>query len=486
MWLIACWILSHWTTEYYERAAKIEANEKEKAKIEANEKEKAGGKNKQNEKQKTKEQWMAEYASFWWNWAEKTEDFNNCPVRLPFPTPARRQQAPPPPVHAAWGVAFPTTSRFAPGVPSPQPPAPIRPTAWTTPTAFPPAQTLPPRPDPAKYGPGVLVPARLPNVGNTCFMNAALQCLYAIEPLRTFFLSDFLNRENVHAVTKERLVLLRAYRSLQIGMRDYREKVDLGPALRDLLRSIGKSPAETRSDGSQVPTATKFMLGPQADAGEFLVALLDELQEGLVQLSGRPTVIEQTFGSTFIQTITCESCHHSESARLTGNWVLPLALDERVTDGQLESYIMELTPGDERLPEWECGACTLAAGSPSAVTRPAVKSLAWSTLPPFLLFQFGIYRRNAGVSVKTVPQNLRYPQELLMDSRMRGISDQAHRYSLAGVAAHIGSLGGGHYVASVRMTDTWLGCSDNRILESSEEQAGGTPSPYLFVYERQQ
>jgi ubiquitin C-terminal hydrolase len=119
------------------------------------------------------------------------------------------------------------------------------------------------------------------------------------------------------------------------------------------------------------------------------------------------------------------------------------------------------------------------------VKRRATKTFVWSKkeLPNFFIFQFGIYAAAGGALFKSVPQNLSFPEELHMNSRMRGISDET-RYSLAGVAAHTSHLGGGHFVADVRKGSDWFHCSDGVISESRLGQALKMAGPYLYVYQR--
>jgi ubiquitin C-terminal hydrolase len=266
-----------------------------------------------------------------------------------------------------------------------------------------------------------------------------------------------------------------------------------------LLKSLGKGTRTVVApDGSKsvIRRRRNFGRGNQEDTGEF-VTLLDDLHEGLAQLRGRPTIIEQLFGPTFDQVIECHHCCARERCEFSPGPVIPLALDPNVTDGQLESYIRSYTASDGELSEWDCGNCSFRRDEKGEFVldsngkkivdnkRSATRSVMWSTnkLPPFLIFQFGTYA-SAGESLrKSVPDNLTFPPELHMDSSMPGISGDTP-YSLIGTAEHHGGLNSGHYLASVRLGDEWFQCSDGMITASGHEAARSQATPYLFVYRR--
>ncbi|KAH8673591.1 hypothetical protein BX600DRAFT_209389 [Xylariales sp. PMI_506] len=116
----------------------------------------------------------------------------------------------------------------------------------------------------------------LSNLGNTCYMNAALQCVRSVEELTKYFLSGEwegeINRENVLA-----------------------HNGDVANAYAFLLREIYREPAP----GSVTPRQFKNTIGRyapafsgygQQDSQEFLGFLLDGLQEDLSRIKKKPYI----------------------------------------------------------------------------------------------------------------------------------------------------------------------------------------------------
>ncbi|CAF3214885.1 unnamed protein product [Rotaria sp. Silwood2] len=169
-------------------------------------------------------------------------------------------------------------------------------------------------------------PLGLVNLGNTCFMNSALQCLIHVAPLTKFFLDGF----------------ARVYTSgdHQDGYNPFDSCGDMTGAYAELIWNM-RRPSRTDSDyiSSFKPTRMKETIGyfapsfatsDQQDAQEFITFLLDAMHDELKEKNkpDRNTIIQQLFFGTLLSKVTCLKCKHVQS---TTNHIafLPLSLNHQ-------------------------------------------------------------------------------------------------------------------------------------------------------------
>ena len=253
----------------------------------------------------------------------------------------------------------------------------------------------------------------LENLGNTCYLNAVLQCLWLL-------------------VT--RFGLLQRYsivlnRDLQVsGMEE-----EFWRLMSQMSSQIIKTVSPNKFVSAFVGACGTFVVGRQQDAHEFLMVMLDKIDP-----------IEKLATGVMKEVVECQSCPnkslHSEDFTCLS---LDIPRGKHVVD--LESCLSETLTNELVVDDdWECTACggTFAEKSMQVDTLPSVLLL---HLKRFVLTDKG-YRKNHTV--------VKLPEFFMMHK---------DKYHIIGSVNHLGAdMDSGHYTANI-YTDQWKSCNDTRI-----------------------
>ncbi|KAG6829066.1 hypothetical protein H0H92_005840 [Tricholoma furcatifolium] len=281
----------------------------------------------------------------------------------------------------------------------------------------------------------------LHNLGNTCFMNATLQCLYATPPFLSFFKDHPWERSiNMLNPLGTQGKVTKYFESLLKDMWARKES-----SIRDRLQACL---AVIRQYDPQ------YIGTNQHDSQEFLTFLLDKIHEDLNRILTRPP-----------------------QPRLTAEQELALerrdprrAIDEEWANWRSsnDSIIVDLFQGQfkNRL---QCTTC-------GRTKRNATKRLSLARLPPILVIHLKRFQ-TSGSSAGKLDTFVHCPTKYLEFHASPDMPDEPrggpsgdprtqvapYKYELYAVTNHRGQLNSGHYTAHVQTSGDWYSISDTNI-----------------------
>eukprot|EP00435_Cladocopium_sp_Y103_P065301 s85_g27.t1 len=339
----------------------------------------------------------------------------------------------------------------------------------------------------------------LENLGNTCFMNAGLQCLSHIEPFAAFFLSGRYAGE-INATNR-------------MG-----SKGQLAETFAELQKVLWQSerPAQNPSEIKRrlATIAPHLFQGyQQQDVQEFLAFCLDGLHEDLSRISeqlpprteadeeadekscqGRSEEFaaalawmrylerSKSFLVDMMQgqlrsSLCCLRCGH-KSRKFEPFMYLSLPVKQEmcsVSDAMREYTKEEVLSDDEK---WKCEKCKAKVD--------AKKKIDLWQLPPVLVihlkrFEFDV--RSGYFRKITTPLACDLTTDL--SSFCSSKQQQGALYSVACVANHSGAYSMGHYTATCRVGDKWYRFNDDRVSrQPPDEPVVGESAYILFLVRR--
>ncbi|CAK0902495.1 unnamed protein product, partial [Prorocentrum cordatum] len=353
----------------------------------------------------------------------------------------------------------------------------------------------------------------LSNLGNTCFMNAGLQCLSHLEPLSLYFLSG----KYAEAVRRGR--------------------GPAGAAHGELARSFAKLQEELwqRSSGAYPPRplhTTLSRFAPhlfedmrQQDVQEFLAFLLDGLHEDLnlvrtppraASSRARPrsgsrgpaegggaagaaskgrearaadlawtrhlrrhrSFLVDLFQGQLRSRLACCRCKkESDSFEPCLMISVPLAEGMRSLEDALSLYVAEETLSGQE--QWRCPRCQRRVN--------ARKKIDIWKLPPVLILHLKRFAFDpARKGLRKIEVELKSPLTVDLSRFARDPEGRSHLYSIVGVANHSGNCGSGHYTATCKhpITGSFHVFNDDHVEELRDVENVLTKDAYVLFLAR--
>ena len=356
----------------------------------------------------------------------------------------------------------------------------------------------------------------LRNLGNTCYFNSTLQCLFATAPLSAYILdggyrADFVRSSNRSSSQMGSQSIVEAYVCL---LKEFWGQ-DSNASTHSVIAHSRTSSAPL--DPSRVKRildvkSPRFRGYAQQDSHDALKALLEHIHEEIQKVKVKPkyqemkdlahqslpevadlwwnyarswnnSEIYDIFGGQYYSAVTCNKCGNVSRAFdifLDVNMALPST--SRCT---LEDCWRNFTKKDE-IDSYHCEKCKKK--------RKATKSVAIYRWPSVLVLQLmrfkfgsssgGMMRSLASSSASRISTSVTFPLKSLSLAKF-GVGDHGcPTYDLYAVSCHLGStLGSGHYTsyACHAGSGRWYHFNDTHVSPVSEPPSSGS-EPYVLFY----
>lgn len=345
------------------------------------------------------------------------------------------------------------------------------------------------------------------NLGNTCFLNATLQCLAYLPPFCQCLTSLDLPAGK----------LSQGQRITDHLRRLFRQVHDLDPTSKNVSAGGAIAPLQVVK---AVPTlgsicsrnGHKFRPGRQEDAHEFLVHLLDAMQDGELRAAGinqhvrgwrdrlpiprldETTFIHRVFGGYLRSQVRCTKCGFLSN---TYDPFLDLALEvSKKSSSSIASAFQEFSRKEtlDKNNRWRCSSCRkdVCATKQLTVFRPPLSLciqlkrftfLNGQSSRNFSGYPNGIRFMGTGGGSK-INKAMDFPAQLKVP-----LSDgRKCEYALTGIVVHLGnSATSGHYTAFVRKPGhegslKWFHMDDSFVETVSENHVLKQKGAYVLFY----
>lgn len=309
------------------------------------------------------------------------------------------------------------------------------------------------------------VGAGLRNMGNTCFLNATLQCITHTVPL--FKKLRCTGHSTPCSYDEDGFCSFCA----------------LKEHIEESIRRSGSVLVPVRFKDNLSKLSSDFRPGQQEDAHEFLRCLLDNLHKCTLdpKSKGKPSsfdeesIVKQVFGGRLKSQLTCRDCGHCSE---TFEPFLDLSLEiDQVDDlvAALESFTKVEQVGDDEN-KLTCESCKVQVCKD--------KRLVLDKAPDVIAFQLKRFT-TLDNSIEKIDKHVAYPSELDLKPFHNNPDKEELTYDLYGVVEHSGLPNYGHYVCTIRSSpSTWHLMNDSNV-DSITETSALNQEAYILFYVRQ-
>jgi len=287
----------------------------------------------------------------------------------------------------------------------------------------------------------------LVNIGNTCFMNSAIQCLSNIPKLTEWARTQ---KSSNHQTT-----VTQAYTSLIKSMWSGKHTY-VTP--RDIKQRVSQH-------------APIFCDYAQKDSHEFMNSLLNALHSESVEDGSsdeQSSIVTNLFRIQTKSGVTCLECNTCDSVEEI-TYCLPLPLGDEPTVS-LDTLLSDFLKEEQLDGQYYCSNCQdlRSAKQKTSICHP---------LPPVIIVQ--LKRFTFDETNEKLSTLVEYP---LVNWRVDNNDNSL--YDLVAVSMHVGNLNRGHYTTFARLnaTDQWYHFNDSCFEPINNTDCLVNPEAYVLVY----
>jgi ubiquitin C-terminal hydrolase len=311
----------------------------------------------------------------------------------------------------------------------------------------------------------------LANVGNTCFMNSALQCLSNTLKLTDYFLSHKFAEdiEDTKNRNKPEFKLLNSYINLLSNIWDTNQLLKPKTFLETLSIYI-----------------TKYSRLEQQDSHEFLMYFLDIIHKAIsyeveIDISGNPksktdmlikksfeswklfyekdfSFLIETFNGMNYNKIECKNCDFIENVFEPYNTIsLDITLPNSNSSIDLNTCLENYFQKNENINTWSCEKCK---------KNGCKKTSSCWMFPNYIIIQLKRFNKINNITIKNNKQVTFPMDDLNLTEYISKEKNDPNNYiySLYAVNYHSGGLNGGHYWSCCKnLDDSWYLFNDGNV-----------------------
>ena len=332
----------------------------------------------------------------------------------------------------------------------------------------------------------------LQNLGNSCYMNSALQCIFATKELSDYFLYNFSEKYiNKNNILGSGGLLTLGYINLLLNINNTTNNEYISPGLFKVVLSLCSS---------------KFEGNEQEDAHEFIIYLLDIFHEDINRVIKKPnndklkynsdeissdkksvidwnnflkrnqSVLIDLFYGQLKSSAICPICHY-HSIKFNSFFSLELSIEESTNQEiKLEKLFYEFSM-EEKLDRdnlYKCEKCKEKS--------EANKTIEIYHVPKILIIHLKRFNNN-----KKINTFIDFPLRDLDINEYIKSNDSVAKYDLFGIINHYGSMEYGHYTSYCfnYHDHTWYEYNDrlvNKIPKEKEKDKIINKNAYILFY----